>query len=656
MKIEYIVPTPDDATYYQWIIGEKSTDIYYEDIELIATKYATTGTYVLDLNGLSYPNMTINVLGIDVSNLTDRVTLNDPDTISNIASTAEEADSRFGLTMTAGNTGWQTKGTTFFLNNQDVQAGFQGKSQYLSDNSTTTPSFSFYLAHSKNISSTEDLGTVTIKLEAIFEENNEIKIKNVFVVLKLTTNNALQGTDYYEGAITPGKQYKIFPSTTTTITQKSSFSAYYSLYLNNYSNTTYYDGFVGHYYHTFESSCVLPLNTKITLIDKSGSSIKYYYYIVNEQDVTNSKKIYRFTDFFSMDSEEEHYSADGSYYNSTTDLLYEEYIVQVDFEDSTFEGNLESKNLLVQLRDVYDNTVALTVNTALYPMLYSVYNDIDVNKRLTLRTDKSVIYMGSQLNIDIETQYAFNKNSNSDIVYETTHIEDQLGVRITISSGSDVLTAADLEGIYITYNGLNYFPRSDGSYRIKIADAVSNVLADMVLNTENGSLDTGTYTIKAQSFGSVDGTYFSSEIASDTKDVQVVSTDYGFSVTLDDKSVLIDKETGKTKNDNNDLAFTLGYSGGFEHPKIVVSLYRRSYEDIYSYDYNLIDLRSYVTNTLVSTNVQNEYLVTDLLYATQNFTLTLKNTGLTTGTYKIVFTLYDGNNRICDMHKTIIIK
>ena len=656
VKIEYIIPTPDDATYYQWIIGEKSTDIYYEDIELIATKYATTGTYVLDLNGLSYPNMIINVLGIDVSSLKNTVTLNDPDIISNIAPTAEEADSRFGLTMTAGNTGWQTKGTTQFLNNQDVQAGFQGKSQYLSDNSTTTPSFSFYLAHSKNISSTEDLGTVTIKLEAIYEENNEIKMKNVFVVLKLTTNNALQGTDYYEGAITPGKQYRIFPSTTTTITQNSSFSAYYSLYLNNYSNTTYYDGFVGHYYHTFESSCVLPVNTKITMIDKSGSSIKYYYYIVNEQDVTNNKKIYRFTDFFAMDSEEEHYSADGSYYNSTTDLLYEEYIVQIDFEDSTFEGNLESKNFLVQLRDVYDNNIALTVNTALYPMLYSVYNDIDVNKRLTLRTDKNVIYMGSELKIDIETQYAFNKNSNSDIVYETTHIEDQLGVRITISSGSDILTAADLEGIYITYNGLNYFPRSDGSYRIKIADAVSNVLTDMILNTENGSLETGTYTIKAQSFGSVDGTYFSSEIASDTKDVQVVSTDYGFSVSLDDKSVLIDKETGKTKNDNNNLAFTLGYSGGFEHPKIVVSLYRRSYEDIYSYDYNLIDLRNYVTNTLISTIVQNEYLVTDLLYSTQNFTLTLKNTGLTTGTYKIVFTLYDGNNRICDMHKTIIIK
>ena len=109
--------------------------------------------------------------------------------------------------------------------------------------------------------------------------------------------------------------------------------------------------------------------------------------------------------------------------------------------------------------------------------------------------------------------------------------------------------------------GNNYFPRSDGSYRIKIADAVSNVLADMVLNTENGNLETGTYTITAQSFGSIDGTYFSSEIASDSKDIQVVSTDYGFSVDIDDKSVIIDKATGKNKNNTNALNFTIGYTG-----------------------------------------------------------------------------------------------
>ena len=656
IKIDYIIPTPEDATYYQWLIGEKSSDIYFEDIELIATKYATTATHVLNLNGLSYPNMTINVKGIDVSDLSNTITLNDPDTIANIAPTAEEADSKFGLTMTTGNSGWQTKGTTFFLNNDEVHAGFDGRTQYQSDNSTTTPSFSFYMAHSKNIGTTAELGTVTIHLEAIYEENEEIKINNVYIVLKLTANNEMQGNDYYEGAITPGREYKIFPTTTTTITSKSSFSTYYSLYVNKYSKTTYYDGFVGHYYHTFESSCVLPEKTKLTMIDMSGSNIRYYYYIVSADDVTNNKKVYRFTDFYCMDSTEEHYSADSSYYNADTDLLYEEYILHVDFEDTTITGNLEQKNMLVQLRDIYDNTVALTVNTALYPMLFSVYNDIDVNKRLSLTTDKTVIYMGASLDLNIETEYSFNKNENSDIVYETTHIEDQLGIRISISSGSDVLTSADLEGIYITYKGNNYFPRSDGSYRIKIADAVSNVLANMTLNTENGDLETGTYTITAQSFGSIDGTYFSSEIASDTKDIQVVSTNYGFLVELDDKSVLIDKTNGKNKNDTNNLDFTIGYSGGFERPKIVVSLYRRKYDQVYSYDYQMVDLKDFVTNSLIATSVSKEYLVTDLVRATQNFKLTLKNGNLRTGTYKIVFTLYDGTNKICDMDKAIIIK
>ena len=656
VKIDYIIPTPEDATYYQWLIGEKSSDIYYEDIELIATKYATTATYVLNLNGLSYPNMTINVKGIDVSDLSDTITLNDPDTIANIAPSAEEADSKFGLTMTAGNTGWQTKGTTYFLNNETVHAGFEGRTQYQSDNSTTTPSFSFYMAHSKNISTTAELGTVTIQLEAIYEENEEIKINNVFIVLKLTANNDMQGNDYYEGAITPGREYKIFPTTTTTITSKSSFSTYYSLYVNKYSKTTYYDGFVGHYYHTFESSCVLPEKTKITMIDMSGSKVRYYYYIVSADDVTNNKKVYRFTDFYCMDSTEEHYSSDDSYYNLDTDLLYEEYILHVDFEDTTLTGNLDQENMLVQLRDKYDNTVALTVNTALYPMLFSVYNDIDVNKKLTLTTDKTVIYMGASVDLNIETEYSFNKNENSDIVYETTHIEDQLGVRISISSGSDVLTSADLEGIYITYKGNNYFPRSDGSYRIKIADAVSNVLTNMTLNTENGDLETGTYTITAQSFGSIDGTYFSSEIASDTKNIQVVSTNYGFLVELDEKSVLIDKTNGKNKNDTNNLDFAIGYSGGFESPKIVVSLYRRKYDQVYSYDYQLVDLKDFVTNSLIATSVTKEYLVTDLVKSSQNFTLTTKDSELTTGTYKIVFTLYDGNNKICDMNKFIIIK
>lgn len=657
----FIEPTPDNADYYQWIAGKISTDIYYENIELIATKYATTASYVLSLDGLSFPNTVVKVVGFDASRLNSSVSLNNPTTIPKIAATAQDADTYFGLTMTAGTTGWQTRGTTNYINNSQVTNDFIGTDEYLSDNSTTTPTFSFYMDHSKNISSTGVLGTVTIQLEVSYvDANDEMQIRNAYIIIKLTTNNTVQGQDYYEGAITPGVQYSVFPTITTNITDKSTFSAYYSLYIGNYSQTNYYydaniPGYAGMYYHDITTTCVLPANTKITLIDTTNSQYRYYYYIVSSADANANKTIFKFTDFKCMDSTQEPYSSDGIYYNSSLDLFFEEFIVQVNFEDTNIQNNLTSERIFIELRDDFDDTVAITVNSAQFPMLFSVYQDIPVTANIDLTLNKQVIYMGESLNLGIETEYSYNRNEDLDIVYDTTHIENQLGVRITISTGSDVLTSQNLEGIYIRHNNKNYYARSDGSYRIKLADAVANVLTDMTLYTSNGSLATGTYIITAQSFGSVDGIYFSTPIDSDSKQVQIVNTNYGFKVDMNANAVLIDGETGINKNDTNSIAFTIGYSGYFPNAEIRVSLYRRDYTTVTSYDYNLVNLANYVTNTLTATAVTNEYLVTDTLQTSQTFTL-LFDEGLTTGTYKVRFTLYDNDILIDNIDKSIIIK
>ena len=158
------------------------------------------------------------------------------------------------------------------------------------------------------------------------------------------------------------------------------------------------------------------------------------------------------------------------------------------------------------------------------------------------------------------------------------------------------------------------------------------------------------------------GVYYSSTIAENRKNIPIVNTNYGYKVELDDNSVLIDKETGITKNNTNALNFTIGYNGYFENPKITVALYRRKYDNIYSYEYELVNLRDYVTNSLTTSVNENEYLVTNSLQATQNFTLNLKNSGLKTGTYKVVFNLYNFNTAdsthtfITKMEKPIIIK
>ena len=550
--------------------------------------------------------------------------------------------------------GWQARGSTDFLTANN--GSFTGTTVYVSDNSTTTPTVSFYMGHSKNISTTRLLGTVEIKLEATYIENGNAVIKNAYITLRLSSNNTVQlDRDYYEGAITPGLQYSMFPTTTTAITKQSSFSAYYSLFIGNYSQRQDFYPNYGDYYHALVTSCTLPENTKITLIDNSQSRTRYYYYIVPAQDPQNPKRKFNFSEFKAMDTRTENYVESNAYYNTSQNLIFEEFIVQVDFKDATINSNYVAQNILIQLIDRFDHTPRVTVNTAQYPMLFSVYSNIDATKVVNLTTGANLIYVGDTLGLSVNCQYVFNQNENLDTVYDTQHTEDKMGVRFVISQGSNVLTAQQLAGIYIRYNGTNYFPRSDGSYRIKLADVVSNVAANMELHTENGTLSTGTYTITAESFGSHDGIYFISAIASDSENVQVLNTNYGLLATLDDNSVLIDKVTGKTQNNNNNLAFTLEYSGSFTTPRITISLYRRKYDQVTSYEYEIVDLADYVTNVLTPTTTISEYLITDHPQASQNFTL-VTGTNLMTGTYKIKFKLYEGNMYIGEYSKSIIIK
>lgn len=656
INVEYIVPTPENAIYYQWILGEITDDIFYGPIELIATKYATTSTHVLSLDGLSFPNTNIEVVGFDTSELDPSVEIVDQNEIPNIEMDPTKANGRFGLTMTTGDTGWQTKGTAeFFTTDDDENGTFGGETQFLSDNSTTTPTFSFYLANSKNISENKNLGTVTIELKARYLENEEMQERRIFIDLMISTNNTIKlANDYYEGAITPGKKYSMFPTTNTSITSNSSLSAYYSLYLGDYStDENYYDDFVG-YKHWLISTCVLPAETKITMIDRSGSTVKYYYYIVTPEDEASGKKEYPFIDFTAMGSTDEKYNSDQSYYNKDMDIVLEEFIFQVDFADITLANTLSNQRLIVELRDLWDNTMKLTVNTDQYPMIFNLYSDKEAIKSVDASTNKQFIYMGENFGIDISTTYEF-QIENSEIIYDTTHFDDQLGVKLTILEGSTPLTSSDLTGIYIELDGNRYYARADGSFRMKIADAVSNVLTNMIVYTTNGSLETATYTFQFETFGSLDGVYFSSAIATDSFNMQIINTDYGLSAELDDNSVLINKTTGFTKNDNNDLNFTIKYQAEFENPILHVSLYRRDYDNIYTSTYSLVNLSDYVSNTLTATSVQNEYLVTDNVQDTQNFNLKLKE-NLVTGTYKIVFSLYDGENYIGNVEKMIIIK
>ena len=138
-------------------------------------------------------------------------------------------------------------------------------------------------------------------------------------------------------------------------------------------------------------------------------------------------------------------------------------------------------------------------------------------------------------------------------------------------------------------------------------------------------------------------------------DLRIINLAYGIKVTIPSKAKIINHETGKNANENNSLAITLKYSSSFSNPNIAVSLYRRDYSEVVSQQYNLVDLKDYVSTILIATNREKEYEVSSSPVESSTHFLLLKD-NLTTGTYKLVYKLYDGNIYIGEAYEYLIIK
>ena len=195
IEVKYIEPTPSDASYYMWVIGEKVTT--YE-FSLTASKYSTLGTYELPLVASNGANTTFEIIGFNYQNLEEGFTLVDPSKVERVNKNGT-ADDKMALSMEASNTGFVTKGTTSFQTNATTP--IVGTKDYETENSSIVPSLIFYLYHSKNITKKREMGTVIISLLAIKpidDLNNEVTRININVTL----NSALYSDNDYEGAMT----------------------------------------------------------------------------------------------------------------------------------------------------------------------------------------------------------------------------------------------------------------------------------------------------------------------------------------------------------------------------------------------------------------------------------------------------------------------
>lgn len=331
--------------------------------------------------------------------------------------------------------------------------------------------------------------------------------------------------------------------------------------------------------------------------------------------------------------------------------------------------------------------------------VYDIYNtkcEIDI----TAQPDNLTLYLGNEATFKADTSFKTKTlaiNGNGVTVYDTRYFDRKLGALITLYSKDDdenETKVTGLKGTYFEIAGERYYPKSDGVTRVKMADIVSNVLTDITINTANseeGALRPGKYKLKIEAFASADGIYYGTENINPTTgeveelphyeiELTIISNEYGLKSTIPDNQVIIDKTTGYTLKENgyavteasdeeasNNLDVTLSYKYSVDNPYISVELQRRKYDDIYSTDYTSenIDLMDYVeieSGRLQPTDIDEnkkiyEFLSTEKIednaqleddgktyWYTQQYKI--KNTGLKSGTYRLVFTLYDVKEEI----------
>ena len=660
----YIDPSRIGEKGYRWIIGFEA--INYE-FTLTASRYSSLGTYELQMIHFAEGDTKFTVLGFDSSGLKSGLSFVDSTSVPRVGRTEEEANNILGLSMKSETQEWTGYGTTKLLS-----AGggdFIGDSDYRTDSRKLPPSLMFYLYHAKNISRVGPMGTVVVTLQAAVPKNAiEDDIKFITITIHLTAVNV--DSDSYDASITYDKRYEMPSSTSVNITNKSQFSAYYSLTAWKDKFESIY-GKNNDYVHVLVSNHALPVNTMITMLDYGANPNRpeYYYFKVTDsiyQDSLNqlsqyNEVTYRLSNFVKMDSTSTDNTYDDAsnnlvYYDSEAGLVDEEFMFIFDFKECEVEGNHLNNTMLFELRNSEERTIYSVFGIREGLMVYNTFESSNVVLNQQFNNIDSYLYYNIPDEFSYSTQIQYNETENRESVIDTNYESSKMGLNVVLfNHEGEQVSSSLLVGTSIYIGNQEYFADGDGVFRIKLANKVSNLnrVAKIVVNKD---LPAGSYTIRYTLFASDDGLHNSSVENSVTREfpVVVVSADNSIMVDCDDGVKLVDGATSLNYNGVDTNKYTIKYHSQLSNPNFRIEIFKRDTTTIDSTQFSSVSFQSLFQNSLpiVSGNEVSISMGND---TEKEFEFKLQDS-LISGTYRIAFKLYDNDQLIDEEYKYVIVQ
>ncbi len=664
LKTEYITPHPNNSDFYIWSVGV--TTINYE-FTMTASKYSSLGTHNLGMDDFSHGSTIFNVLSFDAADLEDGIRLVDSNNVPKVAYDNNEANTVFGLSMKAETREWTNYGTTKLVSRDN--GDYTGTEMYKTDSQSMEPSLMFYFYHAKNINTSGELGTVVVTLQALTPRNPIEYDENIVTITIHLEAVEYDLGDAYDASITYGKKYDLPSATAVNITNRSQFSAYFSMVATPESFKKFY-GDDGDNYHAIVTNSVLPVGTEITLIDTSvDGQPKEYYYTVNSTNYaakqaqlqSDHEVTYRLSDFIAMDSTTTSNTYDDEtmnqiYYDSDHNLVVEEFMFIVDFKNCTNTQPSENNTFMLELRNNEDRTMYYVLSPRQELMKFSTYNESNSTLVETVNLG-DYIYQDIDNNGSITTKVSYDVTDGRESIIDTNYESNVMGLNVEIiDSSNNTVSSSLLTGTSIMIGNQEYFADADGIFRIRLAGKVSNITNSMIFKTDD-MLPAGNYKFKFSLFASSDGMHASANPVVVTKNVTVVATASSIIIKGDDKNKVVDGALSLNEMGSNKNAYTIKYTSTLSNPNIRVSLYKRDITNSDSSEYNEVDLTSlFDVNLNTPNHPQTMYEKTIPLDSSPiNINWTLQN-NLTSGSYKLMVKLYDSDTLIDSDYEMIIVK
>lgn len=415
------------------------------------------------------------------------------------------------------------------------------------------------------------------------------------------------------------------------------------------------------YTHHFMSNTLLPMGTKITLIDHEKNKV-YEYKVPTSSDIfgfstsceveeTECMKTatYPFTLFKEIGSATNKMYIEDNYYDNG--VTSEDFTITVDFKDANIVSNYFDVLMFIEL---YDETSSYTARPTSY---YTVtpFNIVTTKDGIfTLQTEFSgdITYNTESLtNINFNARIDYGKISTFDVI-DTTLNDKYMGLALKmVDNTGTLIDNYYFKNMIFKVSDEIYSPDSDNILRIPLSE-IENFELNVTTSNIVTDLTPGPYYLKVATYigeSELYGNILSYDISIPITVVSnTISDKHDFDVTMDVSKQIINKNDPEVQ-----VVFDI-FNKHFTNPSVHVSLYEKSNMSAFNQDYDIVDLLEYVRDDL--TKYSNNIYTVNIPNQNNNFALEFDTIKLDNTGYKIVFEFYDGIKKVGSINKYFIVK